>query len=318
MAMRRLSSWANGRLIVREHDDRVHAMFTRPVGGNGSCAPSEGEGVPERTEAGLHVGILVERRYRMQAQPAGLSAALEARGHSVRVIVPRAVIALGEDWAAGLDVVVARGRSLELLSCLASADACGIPTLNRRVAVGAVHNKADMAAVLAAGGVAVPPTFLGSPARLAGAIPADCYPLILKPVYGDNGRGLAVVGAATELARIRWPERAALAQRFVPSDGHDLKLYGIGDQVWAVRKRSPLAVDADDAQSRSATLTPELEALARRCRELFGLELYGVDCVETPDGPLVIEVNDFPNYTDVPDADDRLAARVEELAEARR
>jgi glutathione synthase/RimK-type ligase-like ATP-grasp enzyme len=32
-----------------------------------------------------------------------------------------------------------------------------------------------------------------------------------------------------------------------------------------------------------------------------------VDCIETPGGLLVIEVNDFPNYTSVPDADKKLA-----------
>jgi glutathione synthase/RimK-type ligase-like ATP-grasp enzyme len=35
-----------------------------------------------------------------------------------------------------------------------------------------------------------------------------------------------------------------------------------------------------------------------------------VDCVETPAGPVVIEVNDFPNYTGVPGADDALARLV--------
>ncbi len=54
-------------------------------------------------------------------------------------------------------------------------------------------------------------------------------------------------------------------------------------------------------------LSQELVDLARRCRELFGLELYGVDCILTPDGPTVIEINEFPNYTAVPNADKRLA-----------
>jgi glutathione synthase/RimK-type ligase-like ATP-grasp enzyme len=44
--------------------------------------------------------------------------------------------------------------------------------------------------------------------------------------------------------------------------------------------------------------------------ELFGLELYGVDCIETPNGPVVIEVNDFPNYSGVPGSDQLLADHV--------
>jgi ribosomal protein S6--L-glutamate ligase len=61
-----------------------------------------------------------------------------------------------------------------------------------------------------------------------------------------------------------------------------------------------------------------MRELGLRCGELFGLELWGVDCVETPDGPVVIEVNEFPNYTAVPAADERLADHVLERARGTR
>jgi ribosomal protein S6--L-glutamate ligase len=57
-------------------------------------------------------------------------------------------------------------------------------------------------------------------------------------------------------------------------------------------------------------LTSSLRQLALDCAALFGLELFGVDCVVTGGGPVVIEVNDFPNYTGVPDADEALADHV--------
>jgi len=48
-------------------------------------------------------------------------------------------------------------------------------------------------------------------------------------------------------------------------------------------------------------VTPILRSLARTCARLFGLRLFGVDCVVGPDGvPLVVEVNDFPNYRGLP------------------
>ena len=53
-----------------------------------------------------------------------------------------------------------------------------------------------------------------------------------------------------------------------------------------------------------------METLARRCADLFGLELFGVDCIETPEGILVIEVNDFPNYSGVDGANEKLAEYV--------
>ena len=47
---------------------------------------------------------------------------------------------------------------------------------------------------------------------------------------------------------------------------------------------------------RPVPVTPALASLGRRCAGLFGLRLLGVDLVDGPGGPLVLEVNDFPNY----------------------
>ena len=58
--------------------------------------------------------------------------------------------------------------------------------------------------------------------------------------------------------------------------------------------------------------------LALCCKRLFGLELFGLDCIRTPSGTVVIEVNDFPNYGSVPSASERLADFVMKRARATR
>jgi ribosomal protein S6--L-glutamate ligase len=264
---------------------------------------------------GIRVGILVERRYRTQRQPAGLIDGLRLRGNEVKVIDPLDVCEVGVDgWLAGLDVVVPRGRSLELLSLVACAERRGVPVVNGRRAIAAVHNKLEMSAALIAADIPTPRTFAAPPERLAAEVPAACYPLVLKPAFGDNGAGLTIARDAAELLRLDWPEPVAVAQRLVPSDGLDLKLYGVGDAVWAVRKPSPLTPRTGAREPGPIPLTADLGALGRRCGELFGLGLYGVDCVETEDGPVVIEVNEYPNYTGVDGADASLAALVERCA----
>ncbi len=77
--------------------------------------------------------------------------------------------------------------------------------------------------------------------------------------------------------------------------------------MFAVRKPSPIT-PCRLATAEPARLVDRLADLVRTCGRLFGLSLFGVDCLETPAGPLVMEVNDFPNYTAVPDADQRLAS----------
>jgi ribosomal protein S6--L-glutamate ligase len=240
--------------------------------------------------------------------------ALETRGYPVLLVDPDETIVRVTDgsWMDGLDVVVARGRSWQLLALLGWAERTGMPTVNRRDAVARVLNKAEMSMELAHAGIPTPQTFVAAVDSLARDISEDHYPLVIKPVFGDNSRGLRVVNTPRELSAIKWPDRLAIAQPYVSSDGYDLKLYGIGKRVFAVRKATPLSVDPqrERGQPQLVPATTDLEKLARACMELFGLELYGVDCIETPNGPVVIEVNDFPNYSGVPGSDQLLADHV--------
>jgi ribosomal protein S6--L-glutamate ligase len=266
----------------------------------------------------LTIGVLAEQRYLAQSQPSGMLNALKRAGHRIVLIDPEAALFKLEDdkWLHGLDLIVGRGRSWGLLCLLGWAERRGIPTINRRAAIAAVHNKANMAVTLATNGVPTPKTFLGATRHLAEGLVESEFPVILKPIFGDNSRGLEVVRTPGELDAIEWPEPMALAQTYHQTDGYDLKLYGIGDKVWAIRKPSPFNRRNESEESRAGmvSLTPELEALGRKCGQIFGLELYGVDCIMNGSEPLVIEINDFPNYTSVPEADEQLADYVAQRA----
>lgn len=267
--------------------------------------------------ASLTVGVLVEPRYLAQAQPRGMMRALQERGHTVACFDPEGDL-LDTDHLtrfAAVDVLVARGRSTSLLARLTAAEVQGVATVNSPRAVSAVVDKAHMAVRLQAAGIPTPRTWIGPFAHLAATIPPAAYPLILKPALGDNCRGIQVVPSRQVLATVAWPEPVVIAQQFVANDGFDLKLYVIGERVWAVRKPSPLL--ARTGTGVPCPLGAGWRELAQRCGELFGLRLFGVDCIETADGPLVIEVNDFPNYTGVPEADYLLAGFVTGCAAAR-
>jgi glutathione synthase/RimK-type ligase-like ATP-grasp enzyme len=254
------------------------------------------------------VAVIAERRYLSQAQPSGMIAALRRMGHSVMVIDPQSgALEVGENrWTEGVDVAIARGRSWGVLCLLDCLERQGVPSINTRSAIASVHNKAEMAVALAAAGIPTPRTWLGPVDRLAAQIPSQDYPVIIKPIFGDNCRGLQVVHTPHQLKDLDWPEGMAIAQRFFAGLQFDLKLYCIGREVWAVRKPSPLEHHGA-AKAEPVVLTAELRNLTRRCGELFNLELFGVDCIETEAGPLVIEVNEFPNYSAVPGADEKLS-----------
>ena len=265
----------------------------------------------------LTVGVLAERRYLTQRQPAGMMAALAARGCAVRLVDPESARETGDGrWLRDLDLVVARGRSRDLFSLLAAAESHGLPTINSLAAISAVHNKVEMTVRLAEERLPMPRTYLDTLEGLAARVAPDDYPLITKPVFGDNARGLRIFQSAEALRAVP-SAGTVIGQRFLLTDGFDVKLYAIGHEVWVVRKPSPLS-PITSAEPELLPLTREAREIALRCGRIFGLRLYGVDCVATPNGLAVIEVNDFPNYSGVPQADERLACHVERALDRRK
>ena len=79
--------------------------------------------------------------------------------------------------------------------------------------------------------------------------------------------------------------------------------------IAAVRRPSPIS----PCTARSlggVTVNDSLREIVNRVSKVFGLRFFGVDCLEV-DGRLeVLEVNDFPNYSSVPNASEVLARRV--------
>jgi ribosomal protein S6--L-glutamate ligase len=97
-----------------------------------------------------------------------------------------------------------------------------------------------------------------------------------------------------------------LAQDYLARARLDLKVFVIGDEVFGVRKA--FAGDSFLRAGEPTELSPEIEDIARRCGQAFGLELYGLDIAEDPErGLQIIDVNYFPGYRGVPDAARRIA-----------
>jgi ribosomal protein S6--L-glutamate ligase len=266
--------------------------------------------------ATARVWLLTDERYLKQRMPSALADELERAGVPVRLVKADDVVArIGVDpWKelAEGDVLVARTRcsfGLTLLRAAGRTD--GVTVIPSWRAVADVRNKARAVDMLAARDIPMPRTLLAqSPAALKD-LPADQFPLLLKPYLGDNAGGIVLVRHPLELDDLTWREGLVVAQEFVDSGSVDLKLYGVGDQLWAVRRPSPLARTRGPAPPPELVeVTPALEEIAFACRDAFGLELYGVDVLDSPRGPLVVDVNEFPNYGGVDEAAAAIAGLV--------
>ena len=264
------------------------------------------------------VWVLTDERYLGQRMPRALVDELRRRGVATRLVVAdRLVLGVGGDgrdqdpWRELRpgDVVLARTRNRVARSLLQAAMRPGVRVLTPPEPMTAVRDKAYAAQVLAAHGVPTPPTYLvDSPAVLRG-LPADRFPLLLKPHTGDNATGIVLVHDADELDEIDWTDSMVLAQEFVDGAAVDVKLYVVDDRIWAVRRPSPLLLPGRSAPRAivPVPVTPVMRRIAEACAAAFQLRLFGVDLLDTPAGPVAVDVNEFPNYTGVEEAPAALA-----------
>jgi ribosomal protein S6--L-glutamate ligase len=274
--------------------------------------------MPSPPDAPGTIGLIVERRHLATRALVELRHALVEAGWRLDTVVPDAesVYGIAADpppW----DLAMSRGRDLAGLGILATAAAAGIPALNTPAAIDLVRNKVAMHATLLRHDVPVPATWFASHPALFDRLDRDVFPLVVKPFDGDGSAGISLLERPEDARLIPVPGEGRMlfvAQTLLRTDGFDLKLYGIGREVWAVRKPSPVVFDGPGPArlvapggSELVELDGTLREIAITCGQAFGLELFGVDVALTPQGPMVIEVNDFPTYSAVPSAGEALA-----------
>lgn len=185
------------------------------------------------------------------------------------------------------------------LESLGAAVVNSVPTCIR------CKDKVLAAVTLARAGISAPRSLAAAePAKLVPAVERE--PLIFKAVRGYHGVGIATVENASLLPKPGAYPDFVFAQQFLGTTRKDLKIFGIGERVFGVRK--PFSPDSFTKAGVPCELPPPIEELVRKCADAFGLELYGLDIAEDDNGSYVIDVNYFPGYRGVPDAAQHLAS----------
>ncbi|NXY95717.1 hypothetical protein HYE82_15235 [Streptomyces sp. BR123] len=267
----------------------------------------------------MRLCFLVEEHYRHDGMPNEVVRQLTAWGHRVDVLRPGgSLLRMTELMDAGTHdawvlKTVSGGPGLTLLEAAAAA---GATTVNDARSIRGVRDKALAAAIGRAGGLPMPQTYAVARPDLLREIPAAQYPLVVKPADGSSGRGVHLVPSPERMEALL-PALAAegmlIAQPYVPNAGTDVKVYAVGGELFATERCSPLHPDPA-VRERRIPLSAEVAAIAAQVGAVYGLDLYGVDVLFGPDGPVVVDVNDFPSFRQVPDAAARVARAVLGLA----
>lgn len=192
------------------------------------------------------------------------------------------------------------------MDLLHRAAACGLPVVNPPAALEACVDKYLATAKLAAAGLPMPPTATCQTADAAmEAFHALGGDVVVKPLFGSEGRGMVRVGDP-ELAwrTFRTLERTQCVlyvQQFVRHPGWDLRLFIIANRVIAAMRR--LAANgwrtnvAQGGRGESHIATSAEEELAIKAAAAVNCPVAGVDLLPTPEGGYVVpEVNAVPGW----------------------
>jgi tetrahydromethanopterin:alpha-L-glutamate ligase len=184
----------------------------------------------------------------------------------------------------------------------------GVPVWNDARAIERCVDKSMTSFLLTRVGIATPPTWATESPEAARAVvrrEATHGPLVLKPLFGSQGRGLRLIRSEADL-----PQPAAVAggvyylQRFVGAEGrgsHDFRLFVSHGRVVAAMARHAAGWITNVKQGGkpvAAVADAEMKDLAVRAAAAVGADFAGVDILHGADGhPTVLEVNSMPAWS---------------------
>jgi ribosomal protein S6--L-glutamate ligase len=262
----------------------------------------------------VRIGFLVSR-YKPSdvSHMPEVAAILAARGATVSLIhLSERAIDLA-DVRVEHDLYVLKDKSQLAMSVAASLHAAGAAIINPYPVSALLRDKVVTFHVLQAAGVPTPQTFVASRfEQLREAVRQG--PLVVKPHRGSRGQGIRIVRDMRRTAFGPRSEEPVFAQRFHPPAGRDRKLYSIGSELFGVKRLWP-ARTYTDKLGEPFTPSPELADITRRCGETVGIDLFGVDIVESDGQPYVVDMSSLPGFKGVPDAARRLADYIYNAAE---
>jgi len=147
------------------------------------------------------------------------------------------------------------------------------------------------------------------------------FPLVIKSRYSRRGDLVYRADGIEQLhALARRIDEPVIIQEFVPTDGWDIKLWVIGQQIFAARRRSSLAGEASrqDFPIPTEQLPSSWRSISLKVGRVFDLHLYGLDLIASDRGPVVVDVNSFPGFRGVGGAASALLCLIERLSNTRR
>lgn len=271
-----------------------------------------------------------------------LKEAGEARGHTVDIIdtlhcymditMSRPAVRYHGEELPYYDAVIPRiGASITFYgtAVVRQFEMMGTFCVNESVAISRSRDKLRSLQLLSRKGVGLPRTgFANRPDKIKDLIKnVGGAPLVIKLLEGTQGIGVVLADtnktAESILEAFMGLNANILVQEYIKeAGGADIRCFVVGNKVVAAMKRQGAEGEFRSNLHRggSATLvrlSKEERATAVNAAKVMGLNVCGVDILQSNNGPVVMEVNSSPGLEGIENATNKdVAALVMEFIEA--
>ena len=167
-----------------------------------------------------------------------------------------------------------------------------------------VHDKLLTQLKLEQSDVPMPKTYLAATPEAAKKILEGInYPIIMKFPQGTQGKGVMFAesfpAASSMLDALTALKQPFLIQEYIETEGADLRAIVVGDKIVAAMRRKAKSGEKRSnihagGTGEAVQLDAHTKKIAIEAAKVVGADICGVDILEGPKGPLVIELNISP------------------------
>jgi len=242
----------------------------------------------------------------------------EAAGWDVRIIDPLKLSIVVDDdggrlfhkgWPVDCDAVIPRiGHSITRrgVSVVRAFERMGVIVLNEGDGIQSSRDKLLASQKMNEGGVPIPITAqVGTWQDTRRAVSrVGGTPCVIKTNEGTHGSGVFLAHTEQQARQLVYQmlERGLrpLVQEYISeSHGQDIRAFVVGGKVVASMRRKAKGNEFRSnfhlgGEVEKLTISDEYAEIACKAAEILGLEIAGVDMLESDRGPLVLEVNSSP------------------------
>jgi len=196
-------------------------------------------------------------------------------------------------------------QSTRRISLIEHMEVSGIRVVNPCYAFRRARDKYATQYTLQASNLPIPKTYTTESLSDAYRIAEQYGEFVYKPILSSMGKGsLKFNDPDLAYNAFKWLDRFSqplVLQKFVPNPGRDIRVFVIGERVVgsAFKYKAEGKWKTNVAQGgrmTSEAVPDEVLDLGIKATKAMNLDYAGVDVIESPDGPLILEVNGAPGW----------------------